>query len=71
MSALRGLGAFLYDFVIGEDPLIAAGVVIALGLTAALAGAGLSAWWVLPLSVVVVLSLTVYRAARRSSGSQQ
>jgi hypothetical protein len=71
MSALRGLGAFLYDFVIGEDPLIAAGVVIALGLTAALAGAGLSAWWVLPLAVVVVLSLTVYRAARRSTGSQQ
>ncbi len=71
MSALRGLGAFLYDFVIGEDPLIAAGVVIALGLTAALAGAGLSAWWVLPLSVVVVLSITVYRAARRSTGSQR
>jgi hypothetical protein len=71
MSALRGLGAFLYDFVIGEDPLIAAGVVVALGLTAALAGAGLSAWWVLPLAVVVVLSLTVYRAARRSTGSQQ
>jgi hydrogenase/urease accessory protein HupE len=64
MSRLRALGAFLYDFVIGEDPLIAVGVVVALGLTAALAGAGVAAWWMLPLAVVAVLTLSLYRATR-------
>jgi hypothetical protein len=64
VSGLRALGAFIYDFVIGDDPLIAAGVVVALGLTAALAGAGVSAWWVPPVAVVVVLSSSLYRATR-------
>jgi hypothetical protein len=64
MSRLRALGAFLYDFVIGDDPLIAAGIVLALGLTAALDGAGASAWWVLPVAVVTVLSVSLHRATR-------
>jgi hypothetical protein len=65
MSHLRALGAFLYDFVIGDDPLIAAGIVAALGLTAALAGAGLAAWWLMPIAVVALLSLSVHRGAQR------
>jgi hypothetical protein len=64
MSRLRTIPAFLYGFVIGDDPLIAAVVVIALGLTAAIAGAGVSAWWVLPAAVVAVLSLSLHRATR-------
>ena len=64
MSRLRALAAFGYDFVIGDDPLIAAVVVIALGVTAALADAGGSAWWVLPLAVVTVLSFSLHRATR-------
>src|SRR5205814_9531692 len=64
MTRVRALGAFLYEFVIGDDPLIAAVVVVALGLTAALAGAGIAAWWVLPVAAVVVLGVSVYRGAR-------
>ena len=64
MNRLRALTAFLYDFVIGDDPLVAAVVAVALGLTAALAGAGVSAWWPLPLAVVAVLSLSLHRATR-------
>jgi hypothetical protein len=64
-NRLRTFGAFLYDFVIGDDPLIAAAVVVALGLTAAFAGAGISAWWILPAGVVVVLSFSLSRATRR------
>jgi hypothetical protein len=59
---LRALAKFLYDFVIGDDPTIAAVVVVALGLTAALEGADDSAWWILPIAVVTVLSLSLYRA---------
>ena len=64
MSRLRALAAFGYDFVIGDDPLIAAVVVVALGATAVLAGAGASAWWVLSLAVVAVLSFSLHRATR-------
>jgi hypothetical protein len=64
MRRLRALAKFLYDFVIGDDPLIAVVVVVALGVTAALADAGTSAWWVLPLGVVAVLSFSLHRATR-------
>jgi hypothetical protein len=61
---LRALAKFLYDFVIGDDPWIAAVVAVALGLTAVLAGAGVPAWLILPLAVVAVLSLSLHRATR-------
>jgi hypothetical protein len=64
MRRLRALGAFLYDFVIGDDPLIAVVVVLTLGITAALADGGVSAWWMLPLAVVAVLSFSLHRATR-------
>jgi hypothetical protein len=67
MSRLRAFGSFLYDFVIGDDPLIAVVVVVALGITAALAGAGASAYWVLPVAVVAVLSFSLGRATRRGA----
>jgi hypothetical protein len=61
---VRALAEFLYDFVIGDDPLIAAVVTAALGLTAALAAVGAPAWWMLPLAVVAVLTLSLHRATR-------
>jgi hypothetical protein len=64
MRRLRTLAAFLYDFVIGDDPLIAAVVALTLGLTAALADGGVAAWWMLPLAVVAVLALSLHRATR-------
>jgi hypothetical protein len=64
MGRLRALGSFVYDFVIGDDPLIAAVVVVTLGLTAVFADAGVSAWWMLPVAVVAVLSFSLHRATR-------
>jgi hypothetical protein len=64
ITRLAQLARFLYDFVIGDDPLIAAAVVAALGLTDYLVRAGVSAWWTLPIAVVAVLSYSVNRAAR-------
>ncbi|MDX6643316.1 MAG: hypothetical protein QOD76_1278 [Solirubrobacteraceae bacterium] len=64
MSRLRAFGQFVYDFVIGDDAVLAAGVVVALGLTAVLESSDVSAWWVLPVAVVLVLSLSLRRATR-------
>ena len=62
---LRSFGAFWYDFVIGDDWLVAAGVVIALALTYALSRTTVPAWWLLPLALVVLLPVSLWREARK------
>jgi hypothetical protein len=59
MRRIAAFGRFWWDFIVGDDWIAAAGVVVGLGLTAAL-----SAWWVLPFAVALVLAVTVLRAAR-------
>ena len=61
-AVLRGV----WDFVVGDDWRTALGVVVAIGLTAAVAAAGISAWWVMALAVPLLLGLSLRRAARRS-----
>ena len=57
---------FWYDFIVGDDWTIAAGVILALVVTALLAHNGLrSAWWLLPLVVASGLAASVLRVARR------
>jgi hypothetical protein len=63
MSKVAGFGRFWWDFVIGDDWLAAAGVVLAIGATAALAAEHVAAWWLLPLAVVALLYVTLRRAA--------
>jgi len=63
MSKLRAFGAFWYDFVIGDDWLIAVGVVLGLAGTYGLHRAGVTAWWLLPLMLLVLLPVSVSRAA--------
>jgi len=59
---LRAFGAFWYDFVIGDDWVVAAGVAAGLLATWGLHSAGVSAWWVLPLLLVVLLPVSLARA---------
>jgi hypothetical protein len=54
----------VWEFVVGDDWITAAGVVVALGATALVAGAGVAAWWVMPVAVVALLALALRRAAR-------
>jgi hypothetical protein len=54
---------FWWDFVVGDDWRAAAGVVIALGVTAAIVAAGVNAWWLMPIGVAAVLFLSLRRAA--------
>jgi hypothetical protein len=65
-SKIKAFGAFAYDFVIGDDWLVAAGVVIALAITYALAHAArLSAWWPVPFVIAILLPLSLWRAIRK------
>jgi hypothetical protein len=65
MKYIVGFGQFWYDFIVGDDWTVAAGVVIALAVTALLAHGGFAAWWVLPLAVAVGLFLSVWRVATK------
>jgi hypothetical protein len=63
MLRLRAFARFWYEFIVGDDWRVAVGVVMALGVTSLVAAVGLPAWWVLPAAVLVVLPLSVWRAA--------
>ena len=54
----------VWDFIVGDDPLTALGVVLALGATALVASTGAAAWWIMPPSILVVLALSLRRAMR-------
>ena len=64
MKKLAAFGRFWWDFVIGDDWLVAVLVAAAIGATAVLAAAGVTAWWLLPLAVLLVLWLSLRRAIR-------
>ncbi len=53
---MRTLALFVWDFVVGDDWRIAAGVVGALAVTAAVGW-----WWLLPLAVAGLLAVSVSR----------
>jgi uncharacterized membrane protein len=61
---MRRFGAFWWNFLVGDDWRVAAGILVAFGLTALLATTSLPAWWLLPLAVALVLWRSLLRAAR-------
>jgi hypothetical protein len=67
MTRASALLAGVWDFVVGDDWRTALGVAVALALTALIAAAGISAWWVMPVAVLVLLVLSIRRAARGAS----
>ncbi len=63
MKYLRSFGRFWWDFIVGDDWRVAAGVAVALALTKFLTHEGVNAWWLLPAAVAIVLALSLRRAA--------
>ena len=66
MKHLRAFGRFWWNFIVGDDWRVAAGVAVALALTSFLTHEGVNAWWLLPAAVAVVLALSLRRAADRN-----
>jgi hypothetical protein len=60
---MRRFAAGVWEFVVGDDWRLAAGVVVALGITALVATTAVSAWWVAPALVGGLLWWSVLRAS--------
>lgn len=58
---------FWYEFIVGDDWLVAAGVMAALAITWVLAHNDASAWWLMPVAVVALLVTSLWRATRTSA----
>jgi hypothetical protein len=65
MSYVIAFVRFWYDFIIGDDWFVAAGIVVAIGLTALIAHHDVAAWWLMPLAVIALLAASLLRAVRR------
>ena len=61
---MRRFASFWWNFLVGDDWRVAAGIAVAFGLTALLASTSIPAWWLLPLAVAAVLWASLRRAAR-------
>ncbi len=61
---LRAFGAFWYDFIVGDDWRIAVAVVVALGLTYGVSRTDVPAWWIVPVTLLVILPWSLWRATR-------
>ena len=64
MKYLRSFVRFWWNFVVGDDWRVAAGVAVALALTWLLTREGFDAWWLLPVAVAFLLADSLRRAAR-------
>ncbi len=65
IASIRAFGAFWYDFVVGDDWRVAAGVVVALLITFGVSRSTSQSWWIVPLAVVVLLPYSLWRVVRR------
>jgi hypothetical protein len=64
MSYLRSFARFWWDFIVGDDWRVAAGLAAAFALTWLLERADVNAWWLLPIAVALLLADSVRREAR-------
>ena len=69
MSTVTRIALGVWEFVVGDDWRAAVGVAVALGLTAIVATTDLAAWWIMPLAVLAILTLSLRRAARDARSS--
>jgi hypothetical protein len=64
MKTLATFGRFWYDFIIGDDWRLALGVVASITVVYIAAHNGANWWWILPLAVAALLTVSVLHATR-------
>ena len=64
MKHLATFGRFWYDFIIGDDWRVALGVTAAIALVFVATHQGANLWWLLPVAVGTLLTISVRHATR-------
>lgn len=65
MKIIKQFFSFWYHFIVGDDWRIALGVIIGLAVTIFLThDTSLQLWWFLPALVIIMLSVSLWIAAR-------
>ena len=64
LAGLKSFGLFWYDFVIGDDWQVAAGIAVALALTFWISQVAHFSWVLLPIAVLLLLPYSIRRALR-------
>jgi hypothetical protein len=64
ISWIVAFGRFWYGFIIGDDWTLAATVAVGLVVTAFLKANGITAWWLVPVLVIVMVGVSLLRARR-------
>lgn len=64
VSGLRSFALFWWDFIVGDDWRIAAGIILALAGTAAIATTSVPVWWLVPIAVAALLAASLQRATK-------
>jgi thiamine transporter ThiT len=67
MQYLKQFLMFWYDFIVGDDWVVAVGVAAALVLLTQLVSRSVNAWWLMPLAVVGLLALSLRRGTQKKS----
>ena len=62
---MLALLTFWYNFVVGDDWLVASGILVALVLTYTVSRTTVPAWWVIPVAVGTLLPVSLHRLTRR------
>jgi hypothetical protein len=65
MKWLASFGRFWYDFIVGDDWRIAVGVVVTISAVYIATHNGFNPWWLLPLAVAALLSVSVAHELRK------
>ncbi len=68
MRRLAVFGQFWYDFIIGDDWRLALGAVVTIAVVTFAAHHGANWWWLLPLAVAALLTVSVTHATRSNPG---
>lgn len=65
IKAIRAFAMFWYNFIVGDDWRVAAGVVVALAITIGLHTMHIApVWWVVLAAVAILLPVSIRRAIR-------
>ena len=67
MKYVKAFFLFWYDFIVGDDWAVAVGIVLALFGTDRLIRFGVNAWWLMPVAVVVLLAISLWRLTGRGT----